>query len=178
MWEIKNKRISVHIYIYTHRHPGVDRIWTFQKTQVNFLRTPLDFLVQDDNIYIYIYKYRHKQAISHSKNHTCVARKPNRFQILSGCSSCLKKLALVLLPPIHRTQPGTCVPGISPPCLVMKNGGGGQIQSAWWKSSAKFSSFRSCLAKMLRTNMEIWATVLCRKSIQNDRVSVSVHFGK
>ena len=66
----KNKQISVQIYIYTHRHPGVDRIWTFQKTQVNFLSSTLDFLVQDDNIYI------HKQAISHSKNHTRVARKP------------------------------------------------------------------------------------------------------
>ena len=64
----------IYIYIYTHRHPGVDRIWTFQKTQVNFLSSTLDFLVQDDNIYIYI--YIHKQAISHSKNHTRVARKP------------------------------------------------------------------------------------------------------
>ena len=149
----KNKQISVQIYIYTHRHPGVDRIWTFQKTQVNFLSSTLDFLVQDDNIYIYISKQFPTPRIT-----LVWPENPNRFQILSECSSCLRKLALVLLPPIHRTQPGTCVPGISPPCLVMKNGGG-QIPSAWWKSSAKFSSFRSCLAKMLWTNMEIWATV-------------------
>lgn len=110
-------------------------------------------------IYIYTHNYTHISKQFPTPRITLVwPENPNRFQILSCCSSCLRKLALVLLPPIHRTQPGTCVPGISPPCLVMKNGGG-QIPSAWWKSSAKFSSFRSCLAKMLWTNMEIWATV-------------------
>ena len=84
---------------------------------------------------------------------------PNYFQISSGQSSCLKKLARVLLPPTNRTQPGTWIPGISPPCWAMKNGCSGQIQSAWWKSSAKFSSFRSCLAEMPRTNIKICATV-------------------
>jgi hypothetical protein len=52
--------MNIYIHTYIHSHPGVDRIWKFQKIRTKKLylpENPIFYLLQDDDIRIYIYIY-------------------------------------------------------------------------------------------------------------------------